>query len=167
MPALDLFWYDGGMTPELPADIKAANIRIGSDGMILFIGDEGKIYAEFRGASPRLFTSRGNEPLFPQAAGARGGGGQGARQRGGAGGAAGAGGGESERMPVWQSAVEGGAQSPGSFLKAGPISDTVCLWGVALRARKKVLFDSASMKITNADDANQFLVRKYRAGWEL
>ncbi len=115
------------------------------------------------GANPRLFNSRGNQPLFPEAAGARGGGGQGARQRGGAG----AGGGESERTPVWQSAVEGGAQSPGSFLNAGPISDTVCLWAVALRARKKVLFDSANMKITNMDAANKFLVREYRPGWGL
>ncbi len=156
MPAVELWWYDGGMQPRLPADIEAAKIPPARDGMILFIGDEGKILAEFRGANPRLFTKRGNEPLFPEA-----GGGQEGQRRGGAAG------GQSERVPVWQSAVEGGAQSPGSFLNAGPISDTVCLWAVALRARKKVLFDSANMKITNADDANQFLVRQYRPGWEL
>lgn len=156
MPAVELWWYDGGMQPNLPADIEAAKIPTGRDGMILFIGDEGKILAEFRGAGPRLFTKRGNEPLFPEA----GGGQRGQRPQGAAGS-------QGDRTPVWQSAVEGGAQSPGSFLNAGPISDTVCLWAVALRARKKVLFDSANMKITNADDANQFLVRQYRPGWEL
>jgi len=38
---------------------------------------------------------------------------------------------------------------------------------VALRAGQKVVFDSASAKITNADAANQYLVREYRKGWEL
>ena len=48
-------------------------------------------------------------------------------------------------------------------------SDTpeVNLGTVALRAGKKVLFDGESMKITNAPDANKYLYREYRQGWEL
>ena len=76
-------------------------------------------------------------------------------------------------------AFKGGERSPGDFLNAGPISETVCLAAVALRAGKaksgsrtypaamKVLYDSASMKITNLADANKYLTREYRQGWEL
>jgi hypothetical protein len=62
---------------------------------------------------------------------------------------------------------KGGELSPGNFLNAGGISDAVTLGTVALRAGKKVLFDSDNMKITNAADANKYLVREYRKGWEL
>ena len=33
--------------------------------------------------------------------------------------------------------------------------------------RKKLLWDAENMKITNLDDANQFVTRVYRKGWEL
>jgi hypothetical protein len=31
----------------------------------------------------------------------------------------------------------------------------------------KLLWDGANMKITNFDEANQFVKREYRAGWKL
>jgi hypothetical protein len=68
---------------------------------------------------------------------------------------------------LWLDAIKGGAPSPGSFLNAGAISDTVNLGAVALRAGKKILFDSENMKITNVPEANQYLFREYRKGWEL
>ncbi|MDH3246151.1 MAG: gfo/Idh/MocA family oxidoreductase, partial [Saprospiraceae bacterium] len=60
-----------------------------------------------------------------------------------------------------------GEESPGSFLYAGPVTDMINLGVVALRAGKKIEFDSASMKITNDESANQYLHRDYRDGWEL
>ena len=33
--------------------------------------------------------------------------------------------------------------------------------------RKKLLWDGVNMKITNFDEANQFVQRKYRDGWSL
>ena len=68
---------------------------------------------------------------------------------------------------VWIDAFRDKKQSPGSFLLAGPISETINLGAVALRTRKKVLFDAAAMKITNVPEANKFLTREYRKGWEL
>ena len=51
--------------------------------------------------------------------------------------------------------------------RVATITDTVNLGTVALRAGKKVLFDSEKMKITNNAEANKYLTREYRPGWEL
>jgi hypothetical protein len=34
-------------------------------------------------------------------------------------------------------------------------------------ARKKLFWDGAGMKITNLEEANQFVGRTYRKGWEV
>ena len=49
----------------------------------------------------------------------------------------------------------------------GAFTDTVNPSTVALRAGRKVLFDSEQMKITNDRGANRYLFREYRKGWEL
>jgi predicted dehydrogenase len=143
-PAIDLFWYDGGMKPRLPAEVEAHDVEMAREG-ILFVGDKGTIMADFRGQNPELFADGKREPF-----------------------SLGEGEGDSSgRLSAWLDSVKGGPPSPGSFLNAGPISDAVNLGTVALRAGKKVLFDSAAMKITNASEANQYLRREYRPGWEL
>jgi len=68
---------------------------------------------------------------------------------------------------IWLDAFKNRTQSPGSFLNAGAITETILLGAVALRAGKKVEYDSANMKITNVPEANKYLVREYRRGWEL
>jgi hypothetical protein len=152
MPALDLFWYDGGMKPRMPEAIEAANPEIQKEG-ILFIGDRGTIMADFNGQGPRLFAKGKSEPLWPEEAEQAGAG----RRRRAPGG----------RGNVWLPSLKGGELSPGNFLNAASISDTVNLGTVALRAGTKVLFDSEAMKITNVPDANKYLYREYRQGWEL
>jgi predicted dehydrogenase len=144
--AMDLFWYDGGMKPRLPAQIEAEGVQMGREG-ILFVGDAGAIMAEFHGAQPRLYTSKGSQPLWEEKAEEEGGG--------------------IDSTSLWVQAFQGGEPSPGSFLNGGSLSDTINLGTIALRAREKVLFDSASMKITNVADANKYLYREYRSGWEL
>jgi hypothetical protein len=151
-PALDLFWYDGGMKPRLPEDILAQNAGMGIEG-ILFVGDQGAILAGFQGQSPQVFTKGKKASLLqgetvPQAS-QRG-------QKTGRG-----------HANAWVDAAKGGQPSPGSFLNAAAITDTVNLGTVALRAGTKVLFDSQNMRITNSAAANKYLVREYRKGWEL
>ena len=70
------------------------------------------------------------------------------------------------RPRVHSEACKGGAQSPGSFLHAGPISEAVNLYAIALRTRKRLLFDAEAVKITNLPEANRYLSRDYRKGWE-
>ena len=60
-----------------------------------------------------------------------------------------------------------------------PLTETILMGNLALRShiakdaerevqgRKKLLWDAPNMKITNFDDANQFVKRTYRQGWSL
>ena len=74
----------------------------------------------------------------------------------------------SARDAAWIPAFKGGPASYGDFLLAGPISDAVNLASVSLRlGGRRLLWDSASAKITNIPEANKFLTREYRPGWEL
>jgi hypothetical protein len=152
MPVVDLFWYDGGMKPRLPEEVETHNVEIPAEG-ILFVGDQGTIMAGFNGQDPQLFAKGKRQPL-----------GSAIRQPRGAGRGPGRSGGRSN---PWLQAVKGGEPSPGNFLSAGPITDAVNLGTVALRAGTKVLFDSENMNITNVADANKYLYREYRKGWEL
>jgi hypothetical protein len=67
----------------------------------------------------------------------------------------------------WIDAFRDKKQSPGSFLLANAVSETINLGAIALRTRKKVLYDASKMEITNVADANKYLRREYRKGWEL
>ncbi len=144
MPALDLFWYDGGMKPRLPREVVAHSVEMGKEG-ILFVGDQGAILAGFHGQNPRLFTQGKNIPLrVPQDDSQT-----------------------VDRLGLWIRACKGGKASPGNFLNAAAITDAVNLGTVALRSGKTVLFDSDHMTITNAPEANKYLGREYRQGWVL
>jgi hypothetical protein len=65
-------------------------------------------------------------------------------------------------------AIKGGKPTYGNFRLAGPISDSFNLGAVSLRlGGRRLRFDSANMKISNLPEANKFLGRDYRKGWEL
>ncbi len=58
---------------------------------------------------------------------------------------------------------------PGSNFKyAAPFTETIHLGNVAQRvpAGKKLLWDAKAMAFTNSPEANAFITKKYRAGWE-
>lgn len=63
-------------------------------------------------------------------------------------------------------AIKAGKQCPGSFTEAGPITEVVNLYSVALRAGRTLKYDAASQKITNVAEANKYLSREYRKGWD-
>jgi len=150
-PGLELFWYDGGMRPRLPEEVEAAGVELGREG-IAFVGEHGTIVSGFTGQNPQRISGGKREPLpldtAPHSA---------------AKGASAARG----KQGSWIDEVRGGQPSPGSFVNAAAITDAVNLAAVALRAGQKVVFDSENMKITNAPEANRYLVREYRPGWEL
>ncbi len=148
-PAIDLIWYEGGFRPATPEELDEDHKELPAEGM-MFTGDKGKILAGFRVENPRLIPERRmkSDGAAPAARPARE---QGQLSPG---------------LRQWIEACKGGAQSPGSFLNAGPISEAVNLYAVALRTRKRLLYDAESLRITNVPEANRYLSRDYRKGWE-
>ena len=146
IPAFNLFWYDGGMKPETPEELEVENKDLPAEGM-MFVGDKGKILASFHCDQPRIIPEKKMIEFTGSAEPPEGK--------------------SSRNQRVWLDAFKEGTQSPGTFLKARPVSETILLGAVALRAGKNLEYDSANMKITNEPDANQYLFREYRKGWEL
>jgi hypothetical protein len=145
LPPFELFWYDGGMRPGTPDELGNASLE--REGM-MFAGDKGIIMAGFRCEDPRLLPASKMESVMK---------GQPVKGRVQ----------ETADPPYWIEAFRNKTQSPGSFLQAAPVTETILLGAVALRAKKKLLYNSQDMKITNDEDANKYFYREYRKGWEL
>ncbi len=146
IPAFDLYWYDGGMKPFAPEELAVDDLDTPNEGM-MFVGTEGKILAGFRCEDPRLLPREKMESFKGEKIKSK-------QDR-------------ENNNNIWARAFLEDTESPGSFIYAGPVTETINLAAVALRAKKKVFYDSKYMEITNDRDANSYLYRKYRKGWEL
>ena len=145
MPPLDIYWYDGGIRPPTPEELEMDNKEMPASGM-MFVGDHGKILGDFLGNNPRIIPEKKmREYQGAKKTATR----QVARGRG------------------WVEAFKGGEPSPGNFENVSACSEAICLGAVALRVGRKIEWDSKNMKVTNIPEANEFLYRKYRKGWEL
>jgi predicted dehydrogenase len=163
---IDLSWYDGGILPELPDELLEGEPFGNRDGGILFIGTKGKLLADCYGENPRLLpTKLMTEITMPKAT--------------------------LPRVPEghylqWVNACiagYGNKTTSSPFEYAGPFAESVLIGNLAIRSwnlekklangrsdypgRKKLIWDAKAMKITNFDEANQFVKREYRQGWSL
>jgi hypothetical protein len=68
----------------------------------------------------------------------------------------------------WADACKGEATASSQFDYAAKLTETMLLGIVALRAgqSKKILYDGAKMQVTNVPEANRWLTREYRQGWQ-
>jgi hypothetical protein len=144
-PALDLFWYDGGMKPPTPEELERKNKELPAEGM-MFVGDSGKVLGDFRCGNPELFPERQARALVEdtdvEVA--------------------------SEPGDAWIKTFRGGEPTCGDFTLAGPISDAFNLAAISLRlGGQRLVWDAGSGRITNLESANKYLTRDYRKGWEL
>lgn len=67
----------------------------------------------------------------------------------------------------WVQGIKGGAKPLSGFDYSGPFTEVVLLGNLALRTGKKILWDAAHLKATNAPGADRFIKREYRRGWEV
>jgi hypothetical protein len=151
-PAVDLIWYEGGMRPATPEELDEDHKELQAEAM-MFVGDKGKILAGFHVDNPRLIPERRMSGMAVAPPPPR-------RQPG-----------ERPQLSAglrqWIEACKGGPQSPGNFTNAWPISEAVNLYAVAMRTGRKLQYDAEKMTITNLADANRYLSREYRKGWEI
>lgn len=65
-------------------------------------------------------------------------------------------------------AVRGEGKTSAGFDYSGPLTETILLGSVASRFPKTTLeWNAAKLKFTNVKEANQFVRRQYRKGWEV
>jgi Oxidoreductase family, NAD-binding Rossmann fold/Oxidoreductase family, C-terminal alpha/beta domain len=147
-PPVDLCWYDGGMRPRIPIELLDMNKELPTEGM-MFVGTEGKILAGFNVQNPQLISGKKSAITGEVKEDKR----SQVQQT-------------SEALPLFVNACMTGKQYPGNFSEAEHITEAVNLYGVALRTGKLLKYDAATQNITNLPDANKYLLREYRQGWD-
>jgi predicted dehydrogenase len=146
-PAVDVFWYDGGIKPATPEELYADGEDFDDEGM-LFVGDKGKILCDFRGNRPRLLPKsrdaafKGSTPAVEYD--------------------------KTAPDDEWINAIRKGTKSKGSFEEIAPFAEALTLGNIALRVPyKRLAWDAKAMAFTNSPEATKLVRREqYRAGWE-
>jgi hypothetical protein len=69
----------------------------------------------------------------------------------------------------WAQACKGMGRASAPFDYSARLTETMLLGVVALKAGqgRQLLYDGAAMKVKNVPEANAYLTREYRGGWEL
>jgi len=169
---IDLNWYDGGIMPDLPDELKDDE-RIGdTGGGSVFYGSKGILVCDTYSRNARLLPSETMElfnapkPYLPRIDGGTG-----------------------SHVKNWVDGCLTGTKASSDFSKSGPLTEAVLMGNLAIRAfqykvlkdgkqvgdwdpynypgRRKLLWDGKQMKVTNYEHANSWVKREYRSGWEL
>ena len=161
---IDVYWHDGGMRPPAIPELEEDKKLMGNTG-ILYVGDKGKILNGRLLPESKMKTYMG-EKFTPAAERQRG-----APQGRTASQATTTGpriGSLPPKFEEWIAACRGGSKNtPANFVSAEALSTMINLGIAAVRAGTRIEFDSITRKITNKPEANKFLTREYRKGWEL
>jgi len=139
-PAFKLVWYDGGKKPPRPEALEKGR-DLPSGGRII-IGDKGVLYGTRLVPEEKMkaFLETKPERKYPRSIG---------------------------HYKEWIEACKGGKPAGANFDFAGPLSETVLMGNLAVATGKKVEWDGKNMKCTNIPEANKYVRREYRKGWEV
>ena len=160
-------WYDGGLLPPRPEELGPEEPFGNWDGGVLLIGTKGKMLIDCYGANPRLLPTRLMKetalpaPYLPRVT-------------------------EGHYLQ-WVNACKAGyenGKTSSPFSYAGPFTESILMGNLAIRSwlmknpnlkgwddkylgRKKLIWDAKAMKVTNFDEANDFVRGTSSPGWEL
>lgn len=146
---LRMTWYDGGLLPPTPAGFPD-KLTMSPDGGVLFIGTGGMLMHETYGERPVLIGEGLEEKAkaIPVSL---------PRIRGGM----------EAHQQNWVRAIRGEEKVSCPFEYGARLNETMILGIVALKAEHAIEWDGEAGRITNIPDANKYLSREYRKGWEL
>lgn len=140
MPACRMTWYQG---TEKPALWTAGKIPQWKDGT-LFVGDKGMLLAHYTKhvllPEEQFVDFTPPTPWIPDSPG---------------------------HHQEWVNSCRTGAPTGSPFAYAGALTEANHLGNVAYRVGKRILWDRAAMRATNAPEADAFIGRDPRAGWSL
>ncbi|MDX9971450.1 MAG: Gfo/Idh/MocA family oxidoreductase [FCB group bacterium] len=151
MPAVTVYWHDGGMKPSEPMGVpKGTRMGDGDNGSML-IGDKGIITAGEYGGDPRMLPDarmqdyKFPDPVIPRI--------------------------EFPGSDVeahymdWLTACKGGRPACSNFDYSGPFTEVVVLGNLALLTGHKMEWDGEGLKVTNIPEANKYVRKTYPDGW--
>ena len=148
-PALKMYWYDGGLLPPRCEFIPDDVVVRGDGGGGLIVGTKGALTYQTYGDKPTVYPASVAEAAaaVPQTV---------PRITGG-------------HEMNWAQACMGAGTASSPFEYGTKLNETMVLGVAALRAGQgRVLqYDAPNMRFSNAPDADRFLTREYRKGWEL
>ncbi|MCI0662171.1 MAG: Gfo/Idh/MocA family oxidoreductase [Acidobacteria bacterium] len=155
-PPVTVTWVDGGLMPGRP-DLLPDDVQLDPGGGVILTGEKGILVHATYGFNPKLypvslmeaaakvpktyFRVEKEEGPMPQA---------------------------KHRMN-WARAIKGKEKATCPIEYASRLTETMLLGVVAMRSGqgKRIYYDGEAGRITNYNEANQFLHREYRKGWSL
>lgn len=136
---VSLTWYNGKRRPPAEIAKRIEPNKLADQGSI-YIGTEGVMYSPYIGMPVLMDKSTGKS----------------IEKRTG-----------DNHYIQWVNAARGEGTATAPFSYAGPLTEMVLLGCLATRFPKQPLkWDEKGMKVTNVEDANQYVRRTYRKGWD-
>jgi predicted dehydrogenase len=140
LPAVKLVWHQGEYKPDIWT---RKGIPQWSDG-VLFIGEKGMLlsnYTKHMLLPEKEFAGvKLPEPSIPRSPG---------------------------NYVEWITACKEGKETLANFRYSGWLTEANHLGNVAYRTGKNLIWDAVAMRASNAPEADAFIRREYRKGWEL
>lgn len=145
-PPLKLNWNEGREPPR-PPELEEGR-RLPDGGGVLFKGAKGIIMCGVYGDSPRLIPESAlkacqrPEKTLPRIKGGH--------------------------EQNWIDAIKSGGKASADFDYSGPLTELALSGNIAKKfPDRKLLWHNEQMKVTNLDEANEWVRRPYREGWSL
>lgn len=138
LPPVKFTWYDGDMIPK-----EVRGQRVPANG-VMFVGTEGMMFADY--GNYKLFPAdkfssfTPPEQTIPPSIG---------------------------HHQEWIKACKDGSPTLCNFDYSGALTESVLLGNVAFRLGKKLEWDAANLKVTNAPEAASLIKKEYTTGWEV
>jgi hypothetical protein len=157
LPPVRMNWYDGGLMPPRPdalpdttmVDGQEQPLELVREGGVIYIGERGILMHETYGRNPTLFPEslREEAARVPKTM---------ARI-------------EDDHPMNWARACKGEVEASSPIEYGAKLTEVMLLGIVALRTGqgRRIYYDGDNMRVTNVPEANDYLTRRYRAGWSL
>ena len=145
MPPVTWTWYDGGLLPALPPQLEEGR-KLQDDGTIL-IGSKATVIADTYYDSIRIIPEakmKEMAPSLPPKTIPRVVGGH---------------------FAEFIRSCKGGPPAGSNFEYSSRLSESVLIGNIALRARRRIEWDSENLRVTNLESANAFVATQYRPGF--
>ncbi len=155
-PPVKLTWCDGGLMPGRP-DVLPESVTLDRGGGVILIGEKGILLHGSYGDKPTLYPESLREearrvpkthPPIQTSSGPKR---------------------SAPHRMNWIDAIRGRSRTTCPIEYASRLTETMLLGVVALRTGqgKRIEYDGEAGKITNVAEANQYLKREPRKGWEI